>query len=502
MELKRESADPVEVSSATEDILGPKEFLTATAAGGGANAVRLLAGLGRSKMAALLLGAAGVGLLAQAFQLQLFASLFGSLSMASGITQRVGAASARSQDEVRKVLSTAFSIQLLLCAFVVAAGVALRRPIATAMFGGHASPNLMIPIVLSVPFAVMVTSFFEGALVGIGRYDLYAKANSWSAVLSLAVFVPAVAFFGLAGAFYSILAAAIGSFLVFWWYARGCNAFEKAFTFGIDPDELGYQLKFAGTMFAVSAAAYATAAWTRSAIITNLGPRSNGILQVPLALTSYYTAFVMSGVSLRLQPAVSRMGDSKMARHALGSALEVVTLAGTICGLWILACDEIIIRTAYSSDFLEAKHLLPLYLFGNLLYFVWVSLGSFLLSISNLRRFFFGWLTYFALFCLMFAAAFSRKPEIAYPSAYVFASGILAAAGLWRIKGFLTGATFAVGLLCVAGYIVQWVLVRHDVSFVLRLALPVAATLAGFCHWRREAGRMATTSTAALLPLR
>src|SRR5471032_3316367 len=109
--------------------------------GGVLSLTRLVTGFVRVKYVALVLGTAGVGFLSQATQLQLLGISLGSMSIAVGIINRMGAIGPGKPQQEARLLATAFTAQLTVTVAMIAAALIWTRPLADAVFGPGSLTN-------------------------------------------------------------------------------------------------------------------------------------------------------------------------------------------------------------------------------------------------------------------------------------------------------------------------------------------------------------------------
>jgi len=170
-----------------------KKFLKTSIAGSLLTIVRIGTGFGRAKISALVLGTAGVGLLAQGNQLMLLASVLGSFSLAGGLINQLASPDHVGRPDIRQnYLSTVFSVQIVLSVLLVAFTLASAGFVSELTFGTSNEGAKCVLVVLAIPFSVLsTTGYFEGILFSAHRYDLYARA------LIIATLIGLVSFFAL-----------------------------------------------------------------------------------------------------------------------------------------------------------------------------------------------------------------------------------------------------------------------------------------------------------------
>ena len=413
-----------------------REFLLAGVSGGKLTLTRILSGLLRAKVAAVFLGAAGVGLLAQGNQLYLLGVSLGSLAMAVGLVNKV-AAEYRDPalDGRMPALETALTVHLVAASLFVLAGVAAPSAIGAAFWGSSAERDWVLVLLLGVPFGVMASSYLEAILFGTGRYDLYNRASMEAAVIGLLGFVLLVSLLSLRGAFWAVALTPVLLFLFFVKATRELDPPVPLFRLGFDWRVARELFGYGSTMLVTSSLSLLAAASLRGLLIERAGAGSNGIYQVPVALSAYYTPFLTSALWGRLQPSVTRSRALDEAFVELDAAWRWTVLAATAVLLALLVAPEIAVWTVYSREFAPAASLIPLQAIGDFLSLLGAVFGTFLLARGKLK-------SYLALSlvgqALFFLIGFSLVHELGARgilAAYMGSSVVMAAAGiLWYVR--------------------------------------------------------------------
>jgi PST family polysaccharide transporter len=452
-----------------------KHFLSAHLLGGILSGVRLVSGFARMKYIALILGTTGVGLLAQGNQFNLLGITIGSLSMAVGIINRL--ASKDSLAEKQKLLSTAFTVQLTISLALVGVAVFGSGPLSELVLGVAGEGRKCVIVAAGLPLAVLASGYVEGIFFGMNRYDLYVRAAIASTVTGLIAFVPLVAFKGIEGAFWGIFANAACLFLSYLYFVSKIMPLGKVFRFGFEWSQLRRLLKFSFVMLVTGAAGYATTLLIRRQIISSLGLSANGIAQVPLAITAYYTPFLTNGLWGRLHPATSASGDTPAARAELASVLKLIVLFTTAVVVSILLFQEYLVRLAYSSAFLDALPLLPIQFLGDYFYFIAFTCSVYVLAMPRLRIYLACWLAYYVVLTAVSLFLLPHWGLKAFPIGYAISSSVFGLLALgWVAKASKVRdalGTISVVLACFLAVALQCYLTMQGYGFGVKVWVPV-----------------------------
>lgn len=471
----------MKATTTTDD--GGEKLFNASVAGGWLSAVRLAAGFLKNKYVALSLGASGVGVLAQGTQLSLLLLSLGSMAVAVGVIHQLASCGARGDADRRdRVLSTAFTLQLVLSGMVALLAGLSCVPLSRALFGDYGRPSWVVAIAVGVPLATMAGSYLEAVLFGHDRFDLYVRASIVATILGLVAYVALVRVFGLSGGFWGISA---GSVLLFACFAVAASRLVPAgslYRFGFDREIARSLVGVSGTMLGSAIANYGSALILRRLALDRFGDEAAGILQVPIALSAYSAPFLTNALWGRLHPFVASHGEGPESRRELVRSLEWNALLSGLFAVGCLAFADFLIWAAYSERFTSAVSLLPLQVGGDVLFFIWFTTSVFLLGGGYLRTYLAGWLVYYALVIGCAWALLDWLGLQAFPAAHAVASTAAAVASLswlarggmrvWRAAGLATLSLVAVGL--------QWIVRQSGAPLPAKSLIPA---LLGAAFW-------------------
>jgi hypothetical protein len=214
-----------------------------------------------------------------------------------------------------RLLSTAFTSQLAISVLLLGVAAVAPGSLTAAVFGDRTlaagiSPYDVLAVVFSVPLSVVASGYLEAIFFGGGRYDLYVKASMWATVLGFVSTLTMIWVWRLPGAFWSIFVASallMTSFLVF---VRRVRPLAHLFRIGFYPPEANALVRFSVAVLVSGALVPMARLLIQRDVIIRYGPDANGLLQVPLAITAYYTPFLTSPMWGRLHPRITHVGAS------------------------------------------------------------------------------------------------------------------------------------------------------------------------------------------------
>jgi glycosyltransferase involved in cell wall biosynthesis/O-antigen/teichoic acid export membrane protein len=413
-----------------------RKFFETSIAGAVVSLSRLIFGFARSKYTALSLGVAGVGLIAQSNQLFLLGITLCSFAMASGITYRYSFLSASGdQDSLRRLTSTAFTVQVLASLIILLFGAIFRNTLAFSAFGIRAETLPFIFTLAGIPLTTLANSYIQSLFMGHQRYDLFMRATLWSGLLSVVVFFLCVHRYGLSGAFFSLFLNTAIVFIFFCFYIRKIIPLGEIFNFGFDFSEFKILIRYGAVSLVSGACLFGSNLIIRRQVLAQWGVEMNGLIQVPLALTAYYTPFLTDVLWNRLFPQISKTGEGTSSAEELALALRFVTLSQTAIVLILLCTRNLMIKFAYSAAFLASSRLIPAFLAADYFYFLIFVLTTYLLGLSRLRAYLAVWLGFYIVQTGVSLCTLPHLGAWAIPLGYGVASFIFAVACAIKLVG-------------------------------------------------------------------
>ena len=131
----------------------------------------------------------------------------------------------------------------------------------------------------------------------------------------------------------------------------------------------------------------------------------------------------MTGVWGHLHPAAAASGDTAEARGELRRTLTASMRLGAAGCVAVVVAAPLLVQLVYTSDFLAAQPLIPVYFAGELGFMFLSVLGAYLLAVGQKRAYFVGYALYHG---LLLAGVMATVGALG-PWAYVLSHGLGAA---------------------------------------------------------------------------
>lgn len=344
------------------------EALKSTSIMGGSMAVGMLIRMVRTKVIALVLGPAGIGLEAifdSVLSLIKIATIQGVSS--SGVRQ---IAAAVSTGEEQKIATTMFTLRRV-CLILGASGavaVFLARESISRLTFGDTSHAFDIGCLAIIPLLGGIAGGQGAVLQGMRRINELAKINILGAATATLVSLPIVWVWGKEGiAAYLVLTAAIG-LGISWTYVRRLNVKPISVPLHEMVHDARNLLRL-GLVFVLSGLMTTGALFLLRVLVTrHAGVDGAGQFQAANALSMVYVGFVLQAMGTDFYPRLTAVADDdRRCNQLVNEQTEVAMLLALPGVLASLALAPWLIHVFYSRRFDMAAEILCWQILGMLL---------------------------------------------------------------------------------------------------------------------------------------
>ena len=437
---------------------------------GGATAVSFVAGLIRTKVVAMLLGPAGVGLVG------IFTNFGGNLSAVSswGIwTSGVRTISAASEAEKARKSAAVGIFGRRLVWLGLSLAVVACWPVTFATFADGRYLTDMLIVGLTAPL-VVATGIWTARLQADGHLRALAQGQVLSALLGLLLGVPLIWTLGVKGIAPSLLLAAILLAALTWRSAtKLCRVDPSVQAQNQDLHELA---KLGAAFMAVAFMGQLAAYGTRLILVRQLGLEAAGHYQAAAAIAGSLPGLVVSAMGAGFFPQVAAAADESASRRLVDRQIEVGVMLGLPALVILVGAGGFCLHLLYARTFDAALPVLAWMTWGILFRLLSWPMSYWLMARGSSKA-------------VIVAEGFSCACSVALPLFTVPYFG-LAGAG---IAFFLGHAIYAVGLLVISR--------RRSGGWVGRPALEAmvwASLLLGGTQFFAPYSWLAVTATATL----
>jgi O-antigen/teichoic acid export membrane protein len=329
------------------------------------------------KVAALILGPEGIGILAQLYQIKTLIIQYGSLGLGNGIVKHTASGIANEQYSfVQRLIATTVTIVTIPSLVVVLGSYLFGHRLSWMVFGREDLYLVLFAFVPTLPL-VVVGGVFNNVLAGMKEIRRLALALIIISASACGLTIILVLNLELWGA---VVAASIENIIffgIYLWFLRRSNLAGRIFPSSIvhiDKRVLRILLKFGLTTLFVGNVGSLSTLFVRSLVVHRFGVEANGIYQAALVTTTQSISMLLTAMSTYTFPRISELGqDYTTIIVEKNNALRLVLLLGTPILSTLLVLKEWIIPLLTSSEFLPATELLPFQVIG--VFFLLVSWG-------------------------------------------------------------------------------------------------------------------------------
>jgi PST family polysaccharide transporter len=353
---------------------------------GGASILNLLFGIVRLKIAALVLGAAGIGLIGLLQTLLGAGTAIGGLGLSQSATRQIAAGRASGGEAAaRRALFVATSGLAIASALVVWLA---RRPIASLVLGGAVSPQAVGWMGAGIGLGIAAGSQ-TALLAGLGRIADVARVSLLTACLSTAAALGFLFVLREQAIIPYLLAVPVASVIAGSLYAmraprsppiqndRAARAREWRQLFG-----LGAALMISGVVMNLAQLA------VRSLLSHRVGLAELGLFQAAATISVTYLGFVLQAMSADFYPRLSALPvGSPDAERLVNEQTEIALLLGGPIILGMMGLAPWLLGLLYTGEFAGGAGVLRWQMLGDVLRLASWPLGFALIAAGRGRMF-------------------------------------------------------------------------------------------------------------------
>lgn len=360
-----------------------RQILRSSSIIGGASVVNILLGLLRTKVVAVMLGPAGVGMISLFQNLMGTAATVSSLGFGNVGTRQIAEAAGRNDvDEVVAARRALFWGTLVLA--VVGAGIfwLLRSVLAERVLGDVSLANAIGWLSLGVALTVAAGSQGD-VLNGLRRIGDIARVSVWSALLSTALGISALWLWGRGGLLAFVVSAPLASFILGYLYVARLPRMRASRPTPLSMLSAQWRtLATLGAAFMVAGLAGTLGQLlVRTLVQRQLGTEALGHFQAAWAISMTYIGFVLTAMSTDYYPRLSAaIRDHAAVNRMVNEQTEVVLLLAGPVFVAMIGLAPWVIELLYSSRFVEAATILRWQVLGDILKIASWPLGFIILA--------------------------------------------------------------------------------------------------------------------------
>jgi antigen flippase len=365
------------------------QILKSTVLVGGSSVLSIAIGIVRSKVMAVLLGPAGVGLIGLYTSISDLAfSVAGMGVNSSGVRQIAEAAGTNEANRIAVTASVLRRTSVILGLLGGGLLIAFSRQVSQASFGSDKHAGAVSLLAIAVMFRLI--SAGQTALIqGLRRIADLAKMGVFGALFGTLVGVPMVYFFREKGIVPSLVAVAAMTVFTSWWYSRKACVDRPHMTTSQVGQEATALLKLGFAFMATGFMTMGSAYLIRITIVHELGLEAAGMYQSAWALAGMYVGLILQAMGADFYPRLTACANDNGACNRIVNEQARVGLLLAGPGVTAtLTFAPLVIALFYSAKFAAAVGILRWICLGTALQVITWPMGFIILAKGKQNLFF------------------------------------------------------------------------------------------------------------------
>ena len=366
-----------------------RQILRSTFIIGGASVINIVVGLLRIKVAAVLLGPAGVGLIGLLTSLTATAAAVAGLGFGNVGTRQIAEAVGQNDAAVLAAVRRALFWGTLILAFIGAAIFwSLRNVLAAHVLGDVALAGDVGWLALAVALTVAAAS--QSALLnGMRKIGDMARVSVLSALLSTVVGAGALMLWGRDGLMAFVIAAPFASFLLGHVYVARLPKVKAPRTpMPVLAGQWSNLAKLGAAFMVAGLAGTLGQLLVRTLVQNHLGVEAVGYFQAASTISLTYIGFVLAAMGTDYYPRLTTaIHDHTAVNRMVNEQTEVALLLGGPALLAMMGLAPWVIELLYSASFQPATDVLRWQVLGDVLKVASWPLGFIILAAGDGRTF-------------------------------------------------------------------------------------------------------------------
>lgn len=358
-----------------------KQILKSTGIVGGAQLFSIIIGIVRTKVVAILLGPAGIGILGiLQSTIDLVRNATGFGINFSGVKDVAEASATGNQIRIAKTITILRSWAIGTGLLGMLITIALCIPLSKYSFGND-SYAISIAIISVTLFITSISASQIALLQGLRQIRQMAKATLYGALLSTSITLPLYWWLGIKGIVPGIIFTAFGSLLISWLFTRKIKiekpilSFSNTLKGGWNMARLGFFIVTSGFVATV------TMYIVRAFIVNKMNIDAVGYFQASWMIATVYINIILNAMLADFFPRLSAINmDNTASNKLINEQLEMALIIGSPMIISLIAFASFAISVLYSVNFEMAIPVLQWQLAGSFLVIILWPLGVMFLA--------------------------------------------------------------------------------------------------------------------------
>ena len=458
-----------------------RQILRSTTIIGGSSAISIVFRILASKVAALIIGPSGVGLLGLFNSATGLAGTVAGMGLANSSGVRRIAESGNDVTEAARIFLILKRLALIFGALGAVVFFVFRTPISKLTFGSdaYAGPLGLLSIVILLGVISGMQSAF---LRGMRRVGDIARVSVLGIALGSLFGLPVIYFLKQEGVAPYLLVVAGVTLFVSWWYVRKIQLPNVAVSWRKTCLEARGMMGLGVAFMLSSLVSLATTYLVKVLITRQMGLGAVGLYEASSALANVYVGFILGAMGTDFFPHLTAVShDNSQTSQLMNAQVEVGLLVAAPGILLVFALGSVLIQLLYSAEFLPAFEILRWQVLGTFLRVISWPLGYIILARGKGNLFFWSELV----------------TNLVYIGSIVFGIKLLGMAGIGA--AFLVMYIFHTLLMFVLAGILSHFKLEDRGRTLMFIFLPVMVLAFGVSFWMASTIGMLVNLALALV---
>lgn len=336
-----------------------KEIVKSTGIVGGAQVIKIVVGIVRTKILAVLLGPSGIGVVGMFESIIGLSGTLTNLGIGSSGVRQI--AESNSSNDPIKISRTILSLKRIsfitgLLGFVLV--LVFSKQISILTFG-NLNYSLGISIISIILLLNGISTGQLALLQGLRRIKDLAKAQVLGSVFGAIVSIMIIYYLRERGIpLYMVLIAAF-SILTSWWYAKKIELSFISLSIKDFVHEAKGLLNIGFAFMVAMVLGSANGYITRLLLIDELGIESVGVYTACWTLSSFYVGIILNAMGTDFFPRLTAANKDNLALNKLVNEQTLIGLLFSIPGiLFTITLSPVVLNLFYSESFIQGSDLI------------------------------------------------------------------------------------------------------------------------------------------------
>lgn len=370
-----------------------------------ASAANITTGIIRTKIFAVILGTAGVGVVSQLTSFSGLVLFVCTAGIPIGITKLVSEFEKEGKwQEIYDILNNSLALLVLVGVISLVLTFCFASEVSELILDSSSYSNYIVIVAMAFPFSVVMI-VLDAYLRGLKKFNHYVKISIINAVISLLTTVGLVYYFSILGFAISLFLISILNIIVYVWFLHKNKLIElrKFKLLAINfTDSLKMILKLGAAALVLGALDQFTMIFIRSVLVKTVGVESTGIYQSVAGISNNYFAVFYMSISTYILPVLSEKDNRHEVNVETNSAFRLTLLLIIPICTFTFVAREFIIMILYTDNFLPAANLMLYNFVGDFFKALSWVLGAWLIPASRIRLWLLLGFIYYFNYCISF----------------------------------------------------------------------------------------------------